>query len=155
MALAPWLVFLGFALPLSWFDLTEHRLPNRLVAAFTLCVMAGLIALGWFSGDWQRVLGSILAGIILSAGFACVSLLAPRAMGMGDAKLMFPVGICLGWIGWPAVWWGLVGAFVIAGFLGLMLVLLGRRTMNSALPFGPFLLASVPICQVASAMQVI
>jgi len=155
MAVAPWLVFIGFALPLSWFDLTEHRLPNRLVAGFAGFTMAGVLVLGVVTHEWDIVLRSVAAGLLLSAGFISVGLIAPRVLGMGDAKLMLPIGMYLGWLGWNAVWWGLVGAFATAGLLGMILVLLRVRRMDSALPFGPFLLASVPICQVASTMQVI
>lgn len=151
----PWVVFLGFAVPLSWIDFTQHRLPNRYVGGFAVVTTLGLLALGALTQMWSVVGRSLLAGLVLSVCFIGLSLLSPLGIGMGDAKLMLPVGMYLGWFGWNAVWWGVVGSFVLAGVIGLVLVLGAGRTLQSSLPFGPYLLASVPICGVASAWDII
>ena len=71
--------------------------------------------------------------------FLALVTVAPAAMGRGDAKLAFTLGIALGYLSWAAV---LVGLF--AGFLAGSLVGLAARDpaggLRSAIPFGPALL---------------
>jgi prepilin signal peptidase PulO-like enzyme (type II secretory pathway) len=57
-------------------------------------------------------------------------------MGMGDVKLALPLGLLLGW---PDVMGAFVAAFVIGAVVGVMAIFAKRKTMQSAIPFGPFL----------------
>lgn len=60
-----------------------------------------------------------------------------RWIGGGDVKL----GALLGFIlGWPLVLAALFSAFVAGGIIGVALIVLGRKKMDSAISFGPFLI---------------
>jgi leader peptidase (prepilin peptidase)/N-methyltransferase len=53
------------------------------------------------------------------------------------------VGLYLGWLGWEALVWGIVLAFVVGGMAGLALAARKRRLRGLTVPFGPFMFAGV------------
>lgn len=59
-----------------------------------------------------------------------------RLMGFGDAKLMLALGAA---VGWPGVVVLFLSAVFLGSVVGLALLILGRKTLKSALPFGCFL----------------
>jgi prepilin signal peptidase PulO-like enzyme (type II secretory pathway) len=64
-------------------------------------------------------------------------LIMPReAMGMGDVKFMGAIGAFLGW---QATLFTLIASSFIGGFMGLALVLIGRKDWQSRIPYGPYL----------------
>jgi len=60
-----------------------------------------------------------------------------RAMGFGDVKLAFFMGLFLGF---PAIFVALAIAFSSGALIGLILIFSKRKTMRSEVPFGPFLI---------------
>jgi leader peptidase (prepilin peptidase) / N-methyltransferase len=61
----------------------------------------------------------------------------PReAMGLGDVKFMAAIGAFLGWQG---VIFSLTVSSVIGSFVGVGLILAGRREWSSRLPYGPYI----------------
>lgn len=58
-------------------------------------------------------------------------------VGFGDVKLAFALGLLLGF---PRVIVGMYIAFLTGAFVGSILLLSGRKTMKSPIPFGPFLI---------------
>ena len=48
--------------------------------------------------------------------------------------------MALAWLGWPVLLFGAALAFVLSAVVSLVLLLLRRVTLESALPFGPFML---------------
>lgn len=153
MPVTAWLIFAGFAIPLSIIDLREHRLPNVLVAPFTMCMIVFLGLTAAFESQWHTLGRALIAGLLvtgiamLCAGFGW--------WGMGDAKVSFAVAFTLGWLGWSAVWAGVMVAFTVAGVVGVLWIAAGRRTWSSALPFGPFLFIGVAASGVGTAVGVI
>jgi leader peptidase (prepilin peptidase)/N-methyltransferase len=59
-----------------------------------------------------------------------------EAMGLGDVKMLAMIGAFLGW---QQVWVVLFLASFAGATIGVTLMLLGRRSMASRLPFGTFL----------------
>jgi leader peptidase (prepilin peptidase) / N-methyltransferase len=150
-----WLVYLGFAAPLTWIDIRHHRLPNRIVLGFFIAMLAALMIAGIMGGQWSDVVRALLGGTALFVSFTALALFFPASIGMGDAKLSWPVGIALAWLSWSALWWGMVLAFLVAGVVGTILVSLRQRHWHSAMAFGPFLLISAPVCGLAASMGAI
>jgi leader peptidase (prepilin peptidase)/N-methyltransferase len=61
----------------------------------------------------------------------------PReAMGYGDVKFMAAIGAFLGW---KAVLFSLTLSSVIGSFVGVSLIILGKREWSSKLPYGPYI----------------
>jgi len=113
------------------YDMREHRIPNRIV----LPAAGACAALSLISGVR---LGHLLAGAVLSLALLVIALALPRALGMGDVKLVLLL-LC-----------GLDGATQRAVIFGIALLALlavplvirrGRTALSSALPLAPFLAA--------------
>jgi leader peptidase (prepilin peptidase) / N-methyltransferase len=116
---------------LAAIDLTERRLPNRIVLPATVIVLTAQTVL---SPD--RMLEWILAAL----GAALV-LLLPLAVyrsgvGMGDVKLMLLLGAALGSAVITAL---LVGSVAAAAYAVLLLAREGSAARRTAFPLGPFL----------------
>jgi leader peptidase (prepilin peptidase)/N-methyltransferase len=130
------------AVPLSWIDLRQQRLPDTLTYAAAAGVLVLLTAAAWAGGDWHSLLRAVLAGLLLSACFLALAVASPAGVGLGDVKLAASVGAILGWAGWLVLAGGLFAAFALAACYGLVLLAARRATLGSRIPFGPFLLAA-------------
>ncbi len=62
-----------------------------------------------------------------------------RAMGFGDVKLAFFMGLFLGF---PNIIVALFLAFFSGALVGLLLMVFKKKTLKSELPFGPFLISA-------------
>ncbi|MBD3237880.1 MAG: prepilin peptidase [Candidatus Eisenbacteria bacterium] len=101
------------------------------------------IAAGLLSAAWGPLgLVDALLGVLVGAGALLLLALGYRAatgrdgLGMGDVKLMAMVGAFLGWQGASAT---LLLGSLAGSAVGVALVLRGRGTRRTALPFGTFL----------------
>ncbi len=84
----------------------------------------------WVNHFFAAILGIVFFGLIilLSRG---------KAMGLGDLKLIGPLGFIFGW---PDILMILFLSFVIGGACMLPLLIKKQKTMKDAVPFGPFLI---------------
>lgn len=116
-------------------------------------------AIGWTIAfnlifDWSRLsLGSNLLNIATYSGtlaafaafmffFLMVAVSKEKWMGMGDAYLVILLGLI---VGWPNILLALMLAFSIGAIVGLVLIALKKKKMDSQIPFGPFLVAGTLI----------
>lgn len=135
-ALPAYLLLGWLAACLTWIDLDVHRLPNGLVlpaypALLALLAVASLAAGGM---HWRTALaGGVTAWLL----FRLLSLLPGGGLGLGDVKVAGLLGLALGWLSLGHVVLGLALAFVIGGVVSLALLVSGRVTLRSAVPFGP------------------
>ncbi len=137
--------FLGVGSLLSVIDWRTHRLPDRIVLPSYPAAILLLGAAAGSAGDWQRILGMVGGGAVLLVGFAALHLLHRRGLGFGDVKLAGLLGLYLGFLGWPGVWWGTFFAIVLGGMWSGALVLARRATLASSVAFGPFLIAGTAL----------
>ena len=63
-----------------------------------------------------------------------------RWMGFGDVKLAFFMGMFLGS---PKIFVALFSSFFLGAIIGLGLIIIGRKTLKSEIPFGPFLVTGL------------
>ncbi|NLU74942.1 prepilin peptidase [Streptomyces sp. HNM0575] len=139
--LAVWLTAAPIVLLLTAVDIRAQRLPDILTLPLTAATAAllGVAALATGAGgSWT---GALLGGTVLAAGFFVLFLINPRGMGFGDVKLAAPLGLALGWYGWDTVLAGTLLAFLFAAGYGVTLLLAGRASWKTSVPFGPFLAA--------------
>src|SRR6478609_4275040 len=134
-----WAGLLGVAL--GAVDLACHRLPDALTLPaipITAAVIAGVELVR--PGTGSPVTGIVVA--VLGTGlFWGLSALAPRAMGLGDVKLLPSLALLTGYLSVATALLAVVIAFVLGALVALVGLALRRLSMTSAIPFGPCLLA--------------
>lgn len=145
-----WLVLLTMLVVLAVYDLRWLLLPDKvmlplIVAALVYAVtMAGLHA--WVlhdPGAWRMLLGPLVAAV--GAGGAFYALVVGskgRAMGGGDIKLAFAMGLMLGLQGTAVA---MLLAFNVAALVGVLLIATKKRGRRDQIPFGPFLVGGTVV----------
>jgi leader peptidase (prepilin peptidase) / N-methyltransferase len=156
---AIWIVAFEILLLIAYIDIRLTIIPDELNAALAvlglveIAFVAGTFGIGnpSFFGAFAGVFGlqsNIWINHISAAAFgvaffgAIVAATRGRGMGMGDVKFALPLGLLFGW---PDVLIIAMMAFVIGGVYGLVAITAGKKTMKSAVPFGPFLVAASAI----------
>lgn len=114
----------------AFYDLTQRRIPNRIVlpaaaACGTLTLAAGAPL-------------SLLAGLATALFLLVVSLRWPAALGMGDVKLAFLLVLGLDGNALRALALGLALAAFVGGAL---VVRYGTTAWRASLPLAPFITA--------------
>lgn len=121
-------------------DIAAHRLPDALTLP-AIPVTAGLVLATGLLAPGSGSLGSaVVAAVVVTAVFWAVAALAPRAMGLGDVKLVPSLALMSGYVSGGAVLWWLMIAFVLGAVVSLAGLATHRLSMRSAIPFGPCLL---------------
>ncbi|MGH7157763.1 MAG: prepilin peptidase [Candidatus Saccharimonadales bacterium] len=151
MLFAFWLVFLVGFLILAVYDIRWFLLPNKIV--FPLIGLAVLqlgLQVVLYDGSLREVLGAALGITIISGTFYILFLVSKgRWIGLGDVKLGIVLGILVGGP-LPAVL-----LLFLASLFGMLtsapLLVAGRASRKSHLPFGPFLLAAMVVVQLFGA----
>jgi leader peptidase (prepilin peptidase)/N-methyltransferase len=139
--LPAFLVLTAALVVLSVIDLRHFLLPNRIVFPLTL-VSAALFVIAAFVDDDFDALGRAGIGAVAAfAAFTALHLVSPRAMGFGDVKLSFVLGLDLAWLGSGEAVLGLVLGFVYGSVVGIVLLVTNVRTRKDHVPFGPFMAA--------------
>lgn len=130
---APLLVVLIIA---SLFDLKYGIIPNWIV----LSGIAGWIVIAVSGGlDWMPSLlsAALSFSAILFIRWAGKKVFKNEGMGMGDAKLVFVIGLFLGW----DAFWVLYLAILTGGIWSIAGLAINKLDRKSRLPYAPFLLA--------------
>jgi leader peptidase (prepilin peptidase)/N-methyltransferase len=136
----PLLFLVGFGARLSAIDLKEHRLPNQLVAWFTTIQLATFIGLSL--DDVNELKTPLLVAIVTTAIYLILFILSRGALGMGDVKFAFPLGLTVGWYA-PELWLiAIFGTFVSAGVVALVGIITKRMNRESKLALGPYMFLS-------------
>ncbi|HUW99073.1 MAG TPA: A24 family peptidase [Acidiferrobacter sp.] len=142
--LTPWggLAFLLTAalIALSFIDMQEQVLPDVITLPF---LWLGLLAntVGLFASLSSAVWGAVIGYLFLWLTFHAFRLITGKeGMGHGDFKLFALAGAWLGWQLLPLV---LLLASLAGALYGGALLLMGRASRSTPMPFGPFLCAAV------------
>lgn len=145
-------VFLTLLL-ITIIDLRIRIIPNEAVVFLCLLGVAigfltasgfGIVS-GSFLGPYAAIfglrenvwLGRIFAGFAAFLFFVSLVLITRfRGMGLGDVKLAAALGLVFGW---PDILLLVALAFTCGSVAGLIIIVYGRGTLKSFVPFGPFL----------------
>ncbi len=116
----------------------EHRLiPNRFILpAILLALVAGFIV-NWMT--WKVALLGGAVGLVFFAvayGLAAVVYPGKVGLGMGDVTLATFIGLA---VGFPSAIVAVVLGVLIGGLMSGILLVTRRVTLQSALPYGPYL----------------
>jgi leader peptidase (prepilin peptidase)/N-methyltransferase len=138
-ALPAYLYLVAVGVALSLIDLDCHRLPDAIVlpsyAVLGLCLLA---ASAW-QHDWWALVRALAGGVALFLLYFALAFAYPAGMGFGDVKLAGLLGGVLGFISLPTLLVGAFAAFLLGGLAGGVVILSGRGSGKTALPFGPFM----------------
>jgi prepilin signal peptidase PulO-like enzyme (type II secretory pathway) len=132
-----WLLMLVMLIILAAYDARWMILPDQVMVP--LIVTAVLYAAFEMMSRTppQFVSGPLVAAFLTSGAFLLLGILTRgRAIGGGDVKLAFAMGLILGLKGTAVA---LLLAFDVAAAIGILLIILKFRTRKDQIPFGPFL----------------
>jgi len=147
--LPAYVVFFACLVVISDVDVRRHTIPNRLLyPAGTACLvlLAGGAVIGGHPG---RLVGALVGAGVAWAALLCVHLTSPEAMGFGDVRLAFLLGLFLGWLSLGHVVLGIFAGFVFGAVVGIGLLVTGARGRHDVLAFGPFLCAGAAVAILA------
>ncbi len=94
---------------------------------------------------------AVLTGILPGVFALAVSFGSKGKMGIGDGLVLTSMGLVADWDRVMAIW---LVALVLSAVTGIVLMLVKRATIKTALPFLPFLLAGGAILEVAERVSV-
>ena len=144
-----WLaVFLGIgaAMIIAVSDIRSHIIPNGAVLA--------LLALGLFRSVYVLsqtksstfvldLVWDMVAALVIALFLAALWYFSGgRWMGFGDVKLIFVTSLILGF---PAAFMAFLLAFWLGGLFGIILIVSRQKTLQSHIPFGPFILVGAAL----------
>ncbi len=124
-------------------DYKKYIIPDELVVILTVLAFTYRITLVAFNIMQPMDLLTMTVAAFGASGFflilylSTILLTKKAGIGEGDIKLIFPLTLL---VGWPAVIILIFTAFVIGAIVGIGLVVAGKKKMQHALPFGPFLI---------------
>ena len=124
ISLFPMIPLAYFGIRLSIIDFKAHRLPNRLVGWFAVIEVFLLGFLSWDAEDLARLMTALGVGVASTTAYLLLYFLSRGALGMGDVKFAFPLGLCVGW--YSANHW------LVAIFVSLSRTGGSHRTSNQA-----------------------
>jgi len=143
-----YLVISCFLIVIFVYDLKHYIIPDQVI--YPAIVIAFLYNIYQFTinpeqilpelygaGNQQPTINNFLSAFGAAVFFLTIVLISrEKWMGIGDVKLAFLMGLFLSW---PNILVALFLAFLIGAIIGLILIGLGKKTLKSEIPFGPFL----------------
>ena len=143
--LASRLVFACAMIVLLVVDLEHRILPNAITVPGALVgLLFSLVA----PPGWQSALIGIAAGggVLFLISEAYYRIRGEEGLGMGDVKMLAMIGAFLGW---KLMLVTLVIASLVGSIVGVGMIVMDRRNLKYALPFGTFLAVSALVSCVA------
>ncbi|GAA2248197.1 A24 family peptidase [Rarobacter faecitabidus] len=138
------------AIALALIDLDVHRLPDSIVlpSYIVVPVLLGaqtLIDAHAGSSELWPLWRALIGAASLFAFYFVAAIVYPGGMGLGDVKLAGLLGFALSWLGWGPLIIGAFSAFLLGGVFSGVLLLTGRASRKSGIPFGPWMLAGAMV----------
>ncbi len=128
--------FCSLMIVLAMIDLEHYLLPDALTYPGLAAGLLILPLVGWAEARDLWLGAALGAGVLLVMAWGWYLWKRVHGMGMGDVKMLAMIGAFLGWRGVVAT---LFLASLCGSLVGLTMMLAGRMSMKSRLPFGVFL----------------
>jgi len=129
-----WIIYLSL-LVIFVADLKTFIIPDSMV----VLGLIGVMLRNFFTINHQlftiNYLLSALGASLFFLGLWYIT--KKKGMGLGDVKLAFLLGLLLGF---PQIIVALYVAFLTGALVGVILILRGKKSLKSHVPFGPFLI---------------
>jgi leader peptidase (prepilin peptidase)/N-methyltransferase len=133
------LAFVGGVIALAAVDLERYLLPRAILYPASALVAIGLLVAAAATGQWHRLLVAVLCAVGALALFYAIYFVRPRWLGFGDVRLAALLGFGLGWLGPWYLLIGFMAANLAGAAVGIALMIAGKATRTTALPYGVFL----------------
>jgi prepilin signal peptidase PulO-like enzyme (type II secretory pathway) len=137
----PFILYSLFLIPIFVIDLKYGTIPDKLVYP-AIGLVGGMRVIGVMGGigrETAPLLWTLLGSLALYSSFFILhSLFKGRALGGGDVKLAFLVGLIADW---PKMIVAVFSAFLTGALVSVILILLHQKKFGETVPFGPFLVA--------------
>ncbi|MGA2418051.1 MAG: prepilin peptidase [Candidatus Staskawiczbacteria bacterium] len=116
------------------YDLKNYIIPDKILFP---AIIITFVYNFFPTYNIQHTIYNIIAAISASAFFLIIFLASKgKWMGLGDVKLAFLMGLLLGM---PNIFVALFLAFFFGAIIGVILMVLEKKSLKSEIPFGPFL----------------
>jgi leader peptidase (prepilin peptidase)/N-methyltransferase len=123
--------FVVLLLVLAYIDFLTYKVPNLL-----LYPSIAFIVIGTALVDPAMLAQALFGGGVMLAIMFVLAIVGRGKLGMGDVKFATFIGLALGW--WYAILAVAMG-FVFGAVAAVILMALGRKGREDALPLTPFL----------------
>lgn len=135
------LILLTIQLIASVFDVLSKRIPGKLIV-FSLAAAAGFSFLFYRAGNVnEHLLGSLMAFCIM----ALLIMISKGQIGGGDLALAAVTGFFAGKDWFPAI---LFFSMLLTGVYSSFLIITGKGTKNTEVPYAPFIFIATVIIAV-------
>lgn len=124
------------------YDVATKRIPNVLNAATAACTLPLLVFASAAQIDGTSIPRAALGAAIAFLGYLVLAVGVPSGIGLGDVKLSPIIGAHLAFLSWSVFTWGLIAAFFSFSVIGLGLLMTGRVSRTTRVPFGPFMVGA-------------
>lgn len=128
-----------FGIRLSIIDFKTHRLPNRMVGWFVFTELAVMSVLNLGGPQLDQLANALAIAVATTASYLLLYFLSRGSLGMGDVKLAFPLGLCVGWYSADEWLLAIFTSFLLAGLVAVIGLASKQMTRKSRLAFGPFM----------------
>lgn len=127
------LIIASFLIIIFVYDLRHYIIPDKVIfPAIGAALIYHLLKFDFLGKSNFLISAAAAAGFFL----AIVLISRGKGMGIGDIKLAFLMGLFLGW---PNIAVALFSAVFLGAIMGMGLIIAGKKTLKSEVPFGPFL----------------
>jgi prepilin signal peptidase PulO-like enzyme (type II secretory pathway) len=138
-----WLVMLVMLVVLAVYDLRWLLLPDKVMVPLIAVALVYAAVTAGLAHSPRVLLGALVAAAVAGGAFyTLVWATKGRAMGGGDIKLVFAMGLMLGV---KALVVALLLAFNVAAIVGLVMIAMKLRGRRDQIPFGPFLVGATVV----------
>ncbi|MGI9585007.1 MAG: prepilin peptidase, partial [Acidimicrobiia bacterium] len=137
--LPAYLWFVLFAVLLTVTDMDTQLIPNRILGPATVGGLILIVPGALLAGESSGLLWALAGGVVYFLVMFVLALVARGALGFGDVKLAFFLGVFTGYLGWGYALLAGVGAFLLGGIISLLLLVTRIKGRKDAIPFGPFM----------------
>lgn len=132
-----WLLMAVLLIVLAVYDARWLLLPDKVMWPLVSVAAVYSIVMAIMTRDVQVALGSLEAALLAGGSFLLIVVATKgRAMGGGDIKLAFAMGLILGL---QATLVAMLVAFNVAAVVGIVLMIRRKKGRKDLLPFGPYL----------------
>ena len=137
--LPAYLVFSAAMVTLTVTDLQTKLIPNRILGPATGAGVVLLVGGGLVTREFEALGYAAIGGLAYFGALFLLALIGRGALGFGDVKMSFIIGVFTGYVSLGSVVVAAVGAFIVAGVVSVVLIIARRANRKDMIPFGPFM----------------